>query len=303
MNVNAVPSSTVGEIGLMAAEAVRELALKATGGSKISTYVEGPSPLAWNELVEGGWDLAGIVENGEGATRRDLVEIAIAWGEQLIPLPFMLTIVAKRHSPASLETDAPLTMALPIVSLPSGRSYLPFGQLDGILLVRDPGGSTDGVHSIPAGQADDLALSLHGIEADEISALSPQVARDVAIVLVAECVGGARQLLADGVSFVGTREQFGQPIGSFQAIKHHLANALIAVELAESTTIWASVDDTVSAAVLLFAVDQCIKTAEIVVQVHGGLGFTWEMGLHFYLRHMMMVREMVPGLIQLATIE
>lgn len=46
----------------------------------------------------------------------------------------------------------------------------------------------------------------------------------------------------------------------------------------------------------LFAVDQSIEVAEIAIQVHGGLGFTWEMGLHFYLRHMLAVRELVSGL-------
>jgi hypothetical protein len=303
MNAQATSLTSAGEIGTFAAEAIRELVSKATSGAMISTYIESGSPLAWDEITDGGWDQVGVVEDGEGATLRDLVEIALVWGEQLLPLPFTLSIVANRHSSAARESDSPLSFAVPLVSLEPGTTYVPFGQFENIKLLRNAGKDPGQILEIPAGTIDDLALSMHGLEVVEGASMSPAMARDLAILLSAECVGGARQLLANGVEYVKTRKQFGKPIGSFQAIKHHLANALIAVELAETTVIWASVDETTSTNVLLSAIDQCIEAAEITIQVHGGLGFTWEMGLHFYLRHMMLVREMVPGLIDISTAE
>ncbi|MGC7551652.1 acyl-CoA dehydrogenase family protein, partial [Pandoraea pneumonica] len=86
------------------------------------------------------------------------------------------------------------------------------------------------------------------------------------------------------------------PVGSFQAVKHRLASALIATEAAEAAVTWASLDAQRVHKTTAFAVDQSIAVAEAAIQVHGGLGFTWEMGLHFYLKHMLQIRDLLPGL-------
>ena len=65
-----------GEIGLLAADAIRSALIKATDQANISTYIEGASPLAWKSISDAGWDLVGIKEDDESATLRDLVEIA-----------------------------------------------------------------------------------------------------------------------------------------------------------------------------------------------------------------------------------
>jgi len=106
-------------------------------------------------------------------------------------------------------------------------------------------------------------------------------------------VGLAQRALDQAVTYARQREQFGQPIGQFQAIKHLLADALARVEIARSAVYAAAVtvDDPevgdvarrVSAAKLL-ADEAAVGNGRAGVQVHGGMGFTWEVDAHLPLR-------------------
>ncbi|MFJ8816571.1 acyl-CoA dehydrogenase family protein [Amycolatopsis thermoflava] len=281
-------TTTPSEIGELGAEALRDLVRRATSGAPVATYAEGESPISWEVLASGGWDQVGAVENG--ASLRDLVEIARAWGHGCIPLPFIPSLLAKRHFPAAAVHDGPVTLALPLAG--TGDGYVPFGRFDGIRLALGGGELTD----VPPGTPDPLAIVSRGIETGVRTTLSPAAAREVAVVLAAEATGGAERLLADSVAFAGEREQFGKPVGSFQAVKHHLADAAIAAELAETAVIWAAERSEEAFRGALFAVDRAVDLAELAIQVHGGLGFTWEMGLHFPLRQMMLARELIVGL-------
>lgn len=290
-------TTVAGELGQISSEAIKDLIFHATGNSNIATYAEGQSPLSWDLIAEGGWDQIGIVEDGDGATLRDLVDVARTWGRACIQLPLLATILAKRHSVVARGIDGPVTLALPSATLPSGTSYIPFGQDTATPILAGLGSEAE---SLTNGQleavTDTLAITLRGLEAKIESTLSPVAAREIAVVLAAEAVGAAERMLDDAVAFAQERKQFGKPIGSFQAVKHHLANALIAVEMGETATIWASTQEEEAFRGATFAVNQAIKAAELALQVHGGLGFTWEMGLHFYLRHMLAVRELIQGL-------
>jgi alkylation response protein AidB-like acyl-CoA dehydrogenase len=92
------------------------------------------------------------------------------------------------------------------------------------------------------------------------------------------------------VGYARDRLQFGRPIGSFQAVKHRLADALVAVEHARSTAyhaVWALAqgsDDPALAAGMAQAVasDALVRVATDTIQVHGGIGFTWEHQAHLY---------------------
>ncbi len=117
-------------------------------------------------------------------------------------------------------------------------------------------------------------------------------ARDVAaVVLAAEAVGGSQSLLDISVEYAKARLQFGRPIGGFQGVKHRCANMLVAVEDARSTAYhaaWALDDDSIDdirVAVDLATVvtaDAYRQVAKDTVQVHGGIGFTWEHPTHLY---------------------
>jgi 3-oxochol-4-en-24-oyl-CoA dehydrogenase len=110
--------------------------------------------------------------------------------------------------------------------------------------------------------------------------------------LAAEALGGAARMLALSVEYAGTRLQFGRAIGSFQAIKHRCADMLVDVESARSVVqhgLWTAAHepaDLAIAASLARAVsaDAYRSVALHAVQIHGGIGFTWEHPAHLYVK-------------------
>lgn len=112
------------------------------------------------------------------------------------------------------------------------------------------------------------------------------------LALDAYAVGACREMVATAVPFLLTREQFGKPIGSFQAVQHLAADMLIAAETSYSCLLAAarSVADSPSAALPAVVASRlhcsaaAISACQTAIQLHGGIGFTWEMGLHFWYR-------------------
>jgi alkylation response protein AidB-like acyl-CoA dehydrogenase len=111
--------------------------------------------------------------------------------------------------------------------------------------------------------------------------------------LAAEAVGVASRVLEMAVEHARSREQFGRPVGVYQAVSHKLADAFVETEGARSLTYWAGwsvangADEApeAAAAAKAFAAEAAIDACERAIQVHGGIGFTWEHPLHrFYKR-------------------
>jgi alkylation response protein AidB-like acyl-CoA dehydrogenase len=111
--------------------------------------------------------------------------------------------------------------------------------------------------------------------------------------MAAEAVGIAQRALDLGIEHARTRMQFGKPIGTYQAVSHPLAQTYTDVELARSLAYWAAwciaEDDEqaalAAAAAKAFAGEAAVVACERSIQVHGGIGFTWEHPLHrFYKR-------------------
>jgi alkylation response protein AidB-like acyl-CoA dehydrogenase len=108
----------------------------------------------------------------------------------------------------------------------------------------------------------------------------------------AEMLGAARRCLDMAVSYAKVREQFGQPIGSFQAIRHKCADMLLEVENSHSAVYYAAwaldaaAEDAETAASIAKAYvgDASRKVCGDAIQVHGGIGFTWEFDLHMYFK-------------------
>jgi alkylation response protein AidB-like acyl-CoA dehydrogenase len=113
-----------------------------------------------------------------------------------------------------------------------------------------------------------------------------------AAVLAAEQLGGATRALEQAVEYAGLRYQFGRPIGSFQAIKHVCADMLVDVEFARSAVLhalWAADHDyeelpLAAALAQAYCSDAFVRVAGQNLQVHGGIGFTWEHPAHLYLK-------------------
>ncbi len=132
-----------------------------------------------------------------------------------------------------------------------------------------------------------VALTSNGAGGSAVTA-----AVDVAlVVLAAEQVGGAQACLDLSVDYAKIRHQFSRPLGSFQAIKHKLADMLLLVELGRSAVdraLTASDDPAAFAEAAAVAAAWCsdafVSAATETVQVHGGIGFTWEHDAHLYFR-------------------
>jgi alkylation response protein AidB-like acyl-CoA dehydrogenase len=112
------------------------------------------------------------------------------------------------------------------------------------------------------------------------------------VALAAESLGGTAKVLDMAVEYAKVREQFGRPIGSFQAIKHKCASMLVDVESSRSAVyyaLWAvsAADDEVPKVASLakaFCVDAYLAACGENIQIHGGIGFTWEHPAHLYLK-------------------
>jgi alkylation response protein AidB-like acyl-CoA dehydrogenase len=112
------------------------------------------------------------------------------------------------------------------------------------------------------------------------------------VALCAEMCGGAQKVLEMSVEYAKVREQFGKPIGSFQAIQHKCANMMVQVESAKSATYyaaWAVANDVPEAHLAAcMAKAYCSDAYRFVsaegIQIHGGIGFTWEHDMHLYFK-------------------
>ncbi|GAA1724221.1 acyl-CoA dehydrogenase family protein [Aeromicrobium alkaliterrae] len=115
--------------------------------------------------------------------------------------------------------------------------------------------------------------------------------RAAAVGVAAEHVGMMARLLDDTVAYVSTREQFGRKIGSFQAVKHRLADVLVDLERSRSAVAYAAAlhdadpaDELAAAVAASVATDAVVRTVHEAVQLHGGIGFTWEHPAHLYVK-------------------
>ncbi|RST07434.1 acyl-CoA dehydrogenase [Streptomyces sp. WAC07149] len=120
-------------------------------------------------------------------------------------------------------------------------------------------------------------------QADPLPALAA-TGRRAAAVLAAEAVGAADRALARTVEYVCRREQFGRAVGSFQAVKHRLADLYVQVQAARSAAYYAAWDPEQGGLALAQALEALRTTAGEAIQLHGGIGFTWEHDAHLYFK-------------------
>ncbi len=200
------------------------------------------------------------------------------------------------------------------------KRFVPFAQSADLILVvaRTGSGSADDGTTVFAAPADAAGLSQSpNVEMDHTARTStvtfgnvvvpadavigePDRGWDVigptlqraAIGASAEMLGAARRCMEMSVEYAKVRQQFGQPIGAFQAIKHACAEMLLEVENAHAATYYAawaldagSADAELAASVAkAYVGDASRKVCGSSIQVHGGIGFTWEYDLHLYVK-------------------
>ncbi|HMG43272.1 MAG TPA: acyl-CoA dehydrogenase [Acidimicrobiales bacterium] len=282
-------------------------------------------PPFWEELAGLGWTGLHLAaeHGGQGYGIPELAIVCEEIGRVVMPGPFLPTVLAGAVI-AAVGTEEQQARLLP--GLAAGSTIGAVG-LDGFLTCA--GGRLDGgawpvlggaladLLLVPVGrdlavvaasspgltvrQADGLdptrrlaRMRADGVEVagDDLLTGGVAVARRIGRVLAAaEAAGGARACTEAAVDYAKVREQFGRPIGSFQAVKHHCADMLVDAELAAAAA-WAAArpaaDDGQARLSAAVAATQALpayrRCAERNIQVHGGVGYTWEHDAHLHLR-------------------
>lgn len=209
-------------------------------------------------------------------------------GRSLAPTPLLPTALAA----AALAIDGDPTGLLPRIAAGeiatiATPDHVLFGAQAQIVLAYVDGRLTEVAETPTRVSAMDPTTQLASVR-QRVDPL-PDHVRDIALVLTAALqVGGMRRALDDTVAYSLQRVQFGRPIGSFQAIKHRLADLLVELELARSATLHA-VDGMVDAAAdaparAAVAAAYCTEAfnhaAGEMIQLHGGIAITWEHDAH-----------------------
>jgi hypothetical protein len=241
----------------------------------------------WDELARDGW--TAIADRGDSEfSLLDLTSFAQMWGGYLVPLPFVATLAVRRHLPVRPGPADRLTYA---IAEPEA-TLVPHGPVAAAVLAGD-GLAEMGTLPGPAGTDAWAASAPITILPAGLAPADATAAREAVILAAAEAVGAAAEVLRRSVAYATLREQFGQPIGHFQAVKHRLANMHCSVELAASALAWACSEPGDTPRALRAALAGCLRVAEQAVQVHGGIGYTWEAAPHRYYRHIMAMRRIV----------
>jgi hypothetical protein len=247
----------------------------------------------WPALQSGGWLEIGK-DGDDGLSRRDLIEFGEFWGQAALAEPFIPTILAHRHFDLDGRDQAgPWTYA---IGRPGGLSLLPFGSYPGIAVAGAVGPSRAEFSRKADGQVDDFAVSLPLIAVDSCPEVPAGLLTDTAVLHASTCVGGAVACLRKASDYAAIRRQYGREIVKFQAVRHILADAFVKTQFARTATVAAanSPDDFLEPC--LRAVQLSHSAIEDAIQVFGGIGFTWDLGIHHYLRHAIAVRKLLNSM-------
>ncbi len=294
-----------------------------------------PRPSFWNEMAGLGW--LGITlderHGGAGAGLAELVVVLEEVGRQVAPGPFLPTVLASAVI-ARCGTEAQRDALLPGLADGSAVAALGLGGsltrrddvLDGdggtvlggasadVLLVRSgddvvvlrpgtPGVMLSGAKDLdPSRRSARVTVSSSPVSAPDVLVGAARRARALARTLgAAEAVGVMAACTDAAVAYAKERVQFGRTIGTFEAVKHHCANMLVAAELA-TAAVWDAARagdgqddefDLASAMAAHLAFRPAVENAQMNIQVHGGIGFTWEHDAHLFLRRALVLNAVL----------
>jgi alkylation response protein AidB-like acyl-CoA dehydrogenase len=181
-------------------------------------------------------------------------------------------------------------LILAVAPTPAGPSLFAVrGDAPGLDVRRSP--TLDQTRRLAGLGFDDVPAAMVGDEGTAGEVLARTLDR-AAIALAAEQLGGAQASLDMAVAYGRTREQFGRPIGSFQALKHRAADLMLEIESTRSAVLYAAwaVSDTsdevpaIASLVKAYASETFTHAAGENIQLHGGIGFTWEHDAHLYFK-------------------
>ncbi|MGW2301164.1 acyl-CoA dehydrogenase family protein [Streptomyces sp. NPDC001809] len=227
----------------------------------------------WRELGDAGFFALRLpeVEGGVGLGLPEAVLLFEEAGRALLPGPLVATHLAAGTVPGAADGTVVVTAA--------SEGLVPW--LDEADVV-----SGDVADAVPLRSVDPLT-PLHRVPARGGAPVAGEaVAGEAVLLLAAEQVGSAGRTTEAAVAYAREREQFGQVIGGFQAVKHLCAGMLVRAELARAAVRAAAVtaDPVEIAGAKLLADEAAVENARDCLQVHGGMGFTWEADVHLHLK-------------------
>ncbi len=284
----------------------------------------GRSAALWASLAELGLNgmLVPEAQGGLGMNEIDFVLLAQECGRAALPEPLIDTVFVATPLLAAIEDTARAEgyleriatgeLAVAVQSQPSScfsssKAALVADAEFCELLILDDGESLHAVSSKDVGlerqESVDPSRRLYSVAWDatdetiiasgeDASILRAQILNRGALASAAQLLGLAQRITDLSVSYTGERQQFGKPIASFQAVKHHMANVAVKTEFAKAPvyraaysihTSAAFVDQHVSQAKLA-AAEAALAAAKSGIQVHGAMGYTWEVDLQIFMK-------------------
>ncbi|MEV7524894.1 acyl-CoA dehydrogenase family protein [Streptomyces sp. NPDC091371] len=227
----------------------------------------------WRELGEAGFFALRLPESagGVGLGLPEAVMVFEEAGRVLLPGPLVATHLAAGAVPGAAEGTAVVTAG------DLGGGLVPYlREADAVL------GAPGAVSGTAVRSADPLTPLHHVPSCPDVTSY----AVEGALLTAALQVGSALRTVELAVRYAQEREQFGQPIGAFQAVKHLCAQMLVRAEVARTAVYAAAVtaDPGEVAAAKLLADEAAVRGARDCLQVHGGMGFTWEADVHLHLK-------------------
>lgn len=315
----------------VAADFLADRGARAAARSLLETDVES-LPSWWPELTELGWLGLHIDEEfgGSGFGLPELVVVVEQFGAAIAPGPFVPTVVASAAIAAAADDTVKRELLPGLVDGTTVAGVGLDGQLttSGASVtgtVRDVlGGGLAAVVLVAVGE--DLAIvrtDAKGVDVARPTPIDPtrrsaQVTFDAApativtgggralidaarVILGAEATGVARAVTEMSADYARERKQFGRVIATFQAVKHHCANMLVETEVA-TAAVWdaaraegngADEYEYACAIAATLAVPAAVENAKLNIQVHGGIGFTWEHDAHLYFRRALAIEAIL----------
>ena len=278
-----------------------------------------PGLKAWSDLVEFGWFLFGLPEAAGGLGAGVVEEMLLAReGGRALLAPSVVATTLAAHVAAGLA-DRTLVDAFGSGGARAGFA-IPLGGTEAEWLLVD---AVEATHLVQVGEVirllsrqdfDDLRPTLAVDDATDLARAhlragadqregSADLARRGVLLLAGGLVGLAEATLELAVEYAKVREQFGRPIGGFQAIKHRAADMAVRAETAGAQLAMAALAEAEGLAdaglqlwsAALSALGAARENGAACIQIHGGMGFTWECHAHRYMKRAQLLTQLLGG--------
>lgn len=270
---------------------------------KLMAAGESRNPALWQAVVETGFTQLLLPEaaGGLGLFELDFALIAEAAGYVALPDPLVESAGIAAPMLAALNPSHPL-LADPAASIaiahPLNMGVADADSAAAILLHRDGEAFLARPEQVRLTRRDSIdpfrrIYSVEWQEAEPLGAADWDLALDRgALFAAAQGLGLAQRAVDLAVGYAKERQQFGKPIGSYQAVKHHLASAQVAIEFARPVVLAAAAQisqrDIYSRARISHARIVALEAADVAarasIQVHGAMGYSWEVDVHLFLK-------------------